>query len=172
MNETEFAVIREINSNSRPNQREIAQKVGVSLGLVNLILRRFVQKGYIKIKEIPPRRVCYMLTPKGMAEKAKKSYDYTLRTLELLKSVTNGLQEIILEERQKGMKNLIITGSGELAALAEIAFRNLNLDGVGCSISKPLLEKNKVECCFMVVKNGTSRKVDIVAELSKRGIDY
>jgi len=171
MNDKEFAVIREISQNSQPNQRAIAQKIGISLGLVNLILKRFVAKGYLKFKEIPPRRICYMLTPKGLAEKAKKSYEFTTGTIRLLKGITSGIESIILKEYQNGMKELKISGSGELAAIAEMAFRNLDLDKVICSRSQSSSKGSKVECCFLISKDGISKKIDIVYELAKCGIE-
>lgn len=172
MSEKEFAVIKEISQSSQPNQRAIAQKVGISVGLVNLIIQRFAKKGYVKLKEIPPRRVCYMLTPKGMAEKARKSYDFTAGTMRLLRSITSGIEDILMREYRNGMSELTIRGDGELAALAEMAFRNLGLAEVKYSGTEPTYEKDKTECFLLIGNNGASKKIDVVSELATRGIDY
>ena len=42
--------------------------MGIALGLTNLIIRRLVHKGWVRIIRIKPNRVRYLLTPAGMAE--------------------------------------------------------------------------------------------------------
>ena len=59
-----------------PNQRALAAKIGISVGLVNALVHRAVRKGLIKIKEVPARRYAYYLTPKGLAEKSKLVAEY------------------------------------------------------------------------------------------------
>ena len=56
------------------SQRVLAQRLGVALGLTNLLLKRLARKGSIKIVEFPKKpaarkRLRYLLTPKGIAEK-------------------------------------------------------------------------------------------------------
>jgi len=53
-------------------QRDLAQRLGVALGLTNLYLRRLATKGFIKIAEFPNKpvarkRLRYLLTPTGIA---------------------------------------------------------------------------------------------------------
>jgi predicted transcriptional regulator len=57
-------------------QRELAKRLDVSVGLVNLFIRRVVRKGYFKITTIPGRRVRYLLTSKGFAEKSRLTMSY------------------------------------------------------------------------------------------------
>ncbi len=63
------------------NQRSIAKHADLSLGMVNLILKRFIQMGYIRIKNLNGRRLNYLLTPKGMYEKSRQSCHYIQRIL-------------------------------------------------------------------------------------------
>ncbi len=130
ISEKEFAVIKEIANNHQPSQRLIARRVGISLGLTNLIIKRLVKKGCLKVSQLNPRKVSYILTPKGFAEKTKKSYYYTLRTIKTLKSLQNRIQEIILSEYRKGRHKFAIQGNNELTLLVEISLRSLNLEGL------------------------------------------
>src|SRR3546814_3869106 len=52
-------------------QRGIAADLGIAVGLVNAYLKRCVNKGLIKVQQLPKRRYAYYLTPKGFAEKSQ-----------------------------------------------------------------------------------------------------
>ena len=51
------------------NQRQLAMELGISLGLVNTYFQRVLKKGWIRAKQVKPRRWLYFLTPKGAIEK-------------------------------------------------------------------------------------------------------
>lgn len=172
INEKEFAVIREIINNYHPVQRGIAKKVGISLGLTNIIIKRLIKKGYIKIQEVPPRTIIYMLTPKGLAEKSKKSYQYTLRTIDIIKAIKENIQDIINKEYKLGAREFIVSGNGELATLAEIALRDLNIKDINYSRFDKGCRESNLQCNILVVKNGNWKKLNVLLELSKRGIYY
>ena len=125
ISEKEFAVIREISNNNLPNQRTIATKTGFSLGLTNLIIKKLIKTGYIKIRQLNRRKIQYILTPKGFSEKAKKSYNYTLKTINMLKTVKEKIQGLITEYNSRGVKEFIIVGKNEISDITEISFRTL-----------------------------------------------
>lgn len=169
INEKEFAVIREISSSHKPTQRLIAQRIGISLGLTNLIIKRLMKRGYIKIQEAPPRTIIYSLTPKGLSEKANKYYQFTLKTVNLIKTIKENISDIINKEYKLGARNFVISGSGELGIITEIAFRDVNLQGI--TYSKSEAESNDKLYCYLLVKNnGNERKIDILRELSVKGV--
>ncbi len=172
VSEKEFVVIKEISQNKNPSQRIIAKNAGISLGLTNIIIRRLIKKGYIKIGQIPPKRVQYMLTPKGLAEKARKSYHFTLRTVNLIRAVNISLRGIILDEYKNGARDLTICGNGELASLAEIAARDLKLKGVKYFRTMQENQYTKSRCVILINKNDISKKIDLISELAKRGVEY
>jgi len=184
MDNKEFAVIQQISNNKKPTQRDIAKKVGISLGLTNLIIKRLIKKGYIKIKEVPPRTIQYMLTPKGFSEKVHKSYEFTLITVNSIKTIKENIQDIIKEKHKLGVNNFTIFGDGELATLTEIAFRDLELKDICVDSKKNRLSRcpktlwddnsssSKLTCKLMISINGKKEKIDILKELSRRGIYY
>ena len=69
---------------SRPeiNQRQLARELDVSLGLTNTYFQRVLKKGWIRAKQVKPRRWLYFLTPQGALEKSRLSLSYLHRTLE------------------------------------------------------------------------------------------
>ena len=54
------------------NQRQLAQVLDVSLGLTNTYFQRVLKKGWVRAKQVKPRRWLYFLTPQGSA--GKKSF--------------------------------------------------------------------------------------------------
>ncbi|MBU1726450.1 MAG: winged helix-turn-helix transcriptional regulator [Candidatus Omnitrophica bacterium] len=170
INEKEFAVIREISNNHMPTQRHIAKNAGISLGLTNLIIKRLIKKGYIKIQEAPARTVIYTLTPQGLSEKIRKSYEFTLSTINLMSGIKSAIQDIIINEYKHGVRNFVICGYGEISAFTEIALRELNLEDIVISKSEDKDDNNKLICNLIVHDNQGKRTIDMILELSKRGI--
>ena len=124
--EKEFKVMEEVSRDKNLTQRKISQRLGLSLGMTNLIIRKLANKGYIKIKGLNRRKVQYILTPQGFAEKTKKSYRYLLRIIDSLKTMKKKIQQLILLEYEKGETHFIILGDGELADIIELSLKALN----------------------------------------------
>lgn len=139
--EKELKVIDEVSKNNHLTQREISRKVGISLGMANLILKRLARRGYIKVKGLNRRSLQYMLTPKGLAEKTEKSYRFLLMTINSLKKIKRKVQELVLEEYSRGQREFVILGKGELADLVEISLRDLDERKLKC---KRILEKEAI----------------------------
>src|SRR5512135_2723290 len=68
-------ILGELSGNDALTQRDLSKRLGIALGLVNSYIRNLAKKGYITIKAIPPKRYAYYLTPKGLAEKTRLTYD-------------------------------------------------------------------------------------------------
>lgn len=69
-------IIKEIESDSSATQRDIADKLGISLGKTNYLLRALAKKGLIKAKNFSSnpgklRKINYILTKKGFEEKLR-----------------------------------------------------------------------------------------------------
>jgi len=150
ISEKEYEVIRCINKEENFNQRLIADRTGISLGLTNLIIKRLVKKGYLKLKQLTPKKIQYLLTPKGMTEKIKKSYSFTKRTIDTLRDMKQRIQEIILKEYNKGIKKFVICGKGELVNLVEIAIRDLAFNDISYYLVSTLDDIKDNNCAIIV----------------------
>lgn len=71
---TYMRVMRVLHDEPQLNQRELAARVGVSLGKVNYCLQALAEKGWVKMQNFassPSKlRYAYVLTPSGLAQKA------------------------------------------------------------------------------------------------------
>ncbi len=66
-------ILSEIESGKEVSQRSLSRELGIALGLTNLIVRRLVRKGWVRIIRLKPNRMRYLLTPAGISEKARMS---------------------------------------------------------------------------------------------------
>ncbi|OGS18140.1 MAG: hypothetical protein A3J83_07405 [Elusimicrobia bacterium RIFOXYA2_FULL_40_6] len=127
ISEKEFLVIQEIYYNPRPDQRMIASRAGISLGLTNLIIKRLLANGYIKATQLDRKKIQYTLTPKGFSKKTRKSYNYTIKTVSLIKQFKEKFQKLIMKNYKEGMDTFEIAGNNELADILEIAVNSISL---------------------------------------------
>jgi len=125
MTENEYKLLQAVESGEASSQRKLAGHLDISLGMVNLCLRRLIKKGYIKTHGLNKRKVKYLLTPKGFTEKMKKTYHYTQKTISELSRIKSNIQNEICAQYLAGQRDFVIAGSGELADLTEIAIKNL-----------------------------------------------
>jgi DNA-binding MarR family transcriptional regulator len=130
MNDNEHKVIEEISLGRDLTQRELSKRTKLSLGAVNVILKRLARRGVVKSTNLNPRKVEYILTPKGFAEKARKSYNYMLKTVNLVKLVKEEIAKIVLEEFNRGQKKFIILGNDDLADIIELALKGFDYERV------------------------------------------
>ena len=130
ISEKELQVIEELSRTGHITQREISDKLEISLGMVNIILKRLINKGYVKVRGLSKRRLQYILTPKGFTEKARKSYKYFIKTVNTLKEMKIKIQALILEGYAKGERRFVILGEGELADIVEMSIKSLAKDGL------------------------------------------
>ena len=79
LNEREFELVNIIGARLADSQRDFSRQMDLSLGMVNMLIRRLISKGYIRIKQLNNRKVEYILTPKGFSEKVRKSIKYTFK---------------------------------------------------------------------------------------------
>lgn len=110
-----------------PNQRALARKLGISVGLVNALVHRAVRKGLIKIKHVPARRYAYYLTPKGFAEKSKLVAEYLDRSLSFFRTARQEYSEAFARCATAGHKRVVLCGAGELAEIATLAAYGLDV---------------------------------------------
>lgn len=127
----DLQLLNEVEQNAAVTQRTLANNLGVALGLTNLYLKRLARKGYIKITTIPRHRIKYLLTPQGMAEKTRLTYLYMQYSLTYYRDMRERLKVVLTERAKAGAKRIVICGTGELAELAYISLREMDLTLVG-----------------------------------------
>lgn len=123
-----LTILNEISAGNHVTQRVIADKMGVALGLVNLYLKRLIRKGYIKVSTIPSHRIKYLLTPKGVAEKARLTYEYMDYSLFLYRETRKTIREGLVSLSNQRNRRIAIYGTSEAAELTFLTLRDLGFE--------------------------------------------
>ncbi|MFH1624685.1 MAG: winged helix-turn-helix transcriptional regulator [Pseudomonadota bacterium] len=124
-------ILEEIERDSTLTQRELSKKLNISLGLVNIFMKRLVQKGYFKIKTIPRNRVKYLLTPKGLAEKSRLTFNYLQYSLGFYNEIRTLLLNIFKQLEEERVRRIVFYGVGEVAELAYLFLQQTNIELAG-----------------------------------------
>ncbi len=166
----EFKIIYEIGKDLNTTQRKISRQIGLSLGMTNLVIKKLIAKGYIKVKGLDRRRVQYILTPRGFAEKVKKTHRYLLRTIDSLKTLKEKIQDTVLEYYEKGERNFTILGRGELADIVEISLRDMGKRDMRYSRARTPQEVNSKNSIILLadrnIQKRNNRYVNILEVIS------
>ena len=84
-NPDHFDILRKIQKKPKSTQRELAEELGFSLGKLNYCLKALKNKGLIKIENFKknPNKInyIYVLTPKGISEKARLTINFMERKM-------------------------------------------------------------------------------------------
>ncbi|PQJ24048.1 MarR family EPS-associated transcriptional regulator [Limnobacter sp. SAORIC-690] len=84
--DTYYRVMRLLEENPDLTQRELAQKLGVSVGGLNYCLKALTEKGLVKMQNFANSKnkfgYVYVLTPRGIAEKARLTSNFLKRKME------------------------------------------------------------------------------------------
>jgi len=120
-------LLEAVGEEKSPSQRELARKLDISLGLVNAFVKRLARKGYFKITNLPANRIRYILTPKGMAEKTRLTYEYIQYSFGYYRQARARISEIFAR-LGKGRQRIVFWGVGELAEIAYVSLVETNLE--------------------------------------------
>jgi predicted transcriptional regulator len=177
----DLRLLEAVHEDSRVTQRGLASKLGIALGLANIYLKRMIHKGYIKVVNVQPNRISYLITPRGIAEKARLTYEFMDYSLHLYGEVRQHLREAMQDCAEAG-KRVAIYGSGEAAELAYLSLKESGLDPVavfdqnggreflGMPV-QPIADYDKVEFDLMIVAT-LDRSGQSLDELIKIGVPH
>jgi DNA-binding MarR family transcriptional regulator len=121
-------LLEELERNQSPSQRYLAKKLNVSLGLVNSFVRRLAQKGYFKVTTIPKKRARYILTPKGMAEKTRLTYEYINYSYRFYKDACQKVANTFLQLSEQGVRRVVFFGVSPIAEIAGISIQDTAIE--------------------------------------------
>ena len=119
-------ILDEIDRNPSISQRQLSDNLGVSIGIVNWHMKRFVTKGLVKLQKAPVRRYLYYLTPSGFAEKARLTAEYLNASFDLFRKGRLQYEALFGICGASGWENIVLLGDSELVELACMAHARTN----------------------------------------------
>ncbi len=134
-------LLNEVTQTPEATQRELSRRIGVALGLTNLMLRRLAKKGYIKISGTKRSRIRYLITPQGILEKSRLTYEFVQHSLQLYSRVRLFLREQLSLVAKQGHRRILLCGTGELAEIAFLTIHEMGLELVGVVDEQPTTQR-------------------------------
>ena len=134
--ERELEILTMIGEGRPLTQRALADRLGIALGLANLYLKRLAKKGYIKVVEFPRKpaagkRLRYLLTTRGIAEKSRLTYEHIAYALRLYARARETLRESLGLLPEQGSRRIALCGTGEAAELAYLTLKESGIEPIG-----------------------------------------
>ena len=109
--DVQFRILRLLQDNPEMSQRDLAKAVGASTGGVHYVLNALLEKGWIKLSNFTAsedrRRYAYVLTPRGVAEKATLTRRFLARKMaeyEALRAEIESVRAEVAEEAARETK--------------------------------------------------------------------
>ena len=124
-------LLTEVAQAPEATQRELSRRIGIALGLTNLMLRRLAKKGYIKITGTKRDRIRYLITPQGILEKSRLTYEFIQYSLQLYGRIRSFLREQFTQLAKAGHRRILLFGTSELAEIAFLTIHEMGLELVG-----------------------------------------
>ena len=121
------------------NQRQLAQELDVSLGLTNTYFQRVLKKGWVRAKQVKPRRWLYFLTPQGALEKSRLSLSYLHRTLDSFRELKGKGDEHLRILSNKGISGIHLCGENDLTEVLSFCFSGVEIELLSVIPEKSLL---------------------------------
>ncbi len=116
----DLTILEHIETEPNTTQASLAGKVGVAVGTVNWHLKRLIAKGYIKVTRAERKKLKYIITPEGIAFRAKLLVDYIQTSMGLYRLVRDRSIKAIKTVQKDGHTIIHLSGGGEVADILRL----------------------------------------------------
>ncbi len=119
--EKELELLEAIYTREEVHQRDLANVLGISLGMTNSILKRLVKKGLLTIQKVNNRNIMYAVSPDGIDAIARRSFRYFKRTIKNVVFYRQKIEDIVGTARAAGNREVVLVGGSDLDFIVEHA---------------------------------------------------
>lgn len=104
---THYGLLKTLEENPGLSQRDLAKRLGVSLGKINYCLNALVEKGSLKINNFRNSdnklAYAYLLTPYGVEDKARLTVNFLQYKMQEYERLRNEIEELKQESKKYGV---------------------------------------------------------------------
>lgn len=116
----ELTLLENIENDPDVNQATLATQLGVAVGTVNWHLKRLIAKGAVKVKRAERKKLRYIITPEGIALRARLAVDYVERSFSIYRKTRQRVKEHIAKVRAAGFDRVRILGRGDIVDICRL----------------------------------------------------
>lgn len=116
----ELTLLENIENDPDVNQSTLARQLGVAVGTVNWHLKRLIAKGYVKVKRAERKKLRYIITPEGIALRARLAVDYVERSFAIYRKTRQRVNEYLSQVKAAGHDRVRIVGKGDVVDICRL----------------------------------------------------
>lgn len=121
-------ILEHVDENPQLTNRILAAKLGCSVKLAHSVLSGMVERGLLHVKKLHSRRWDYFLTPKGISEKARLTYEFLNFSMQFYSEARKRSSQVCRDIAEENMKNVAFLGAGELAEITYLGVKEWGLN--------------------------------------------
>lgn len=118
--EADLTILQHIEEEPDTTQATLASRLGVAVGTVNWHLKRLIEKGYVKVMRAQRKKLRYIITPEGIALRARLLVDFIHSSMEMYRLVRKRSVTAINDLKSTGYTRAGIEGSGDVAEILKL----------------------------------------------------
>ena len=119
-NTRDLSLLDNIEHQPDVTQADLATQLGIAVGTVNWHLKRLISKGYVKVMRAERRKLRYLITPEGLALRARLTVDYVEQQLNLYRRVRQKVKEYTEQVKAAGFDHVRLIGEGDVADICRL----------------------------------------------------
>lgn len=116
----DLTILEKIEQNPDSTQASLADQLGVAVGTINWHIKRLIDKGYVKVRRAERRKLRYIITPEGIALRARLTVDYIQTSFHMYRLVRERALESLSEVRRTGWDRVRVQGDGDVAEVVRL----------------------------------------------------
>lgn len=118
---SELSLLEQVELDPDVNQSALATQLGVAVGTVNWHLKRLIAKGYVKVQRAERKKLRYIITPEGIALRARLTVDYIERSFDVYRKTRSRVKKHLNAIHSAGFKKVRIVGDGDIADICRLS---------------------------------------------------
>ncbi|MBG0787055.1 MAG: winged helix-turn-helix transcriptional regulator [Anaerolineaceae bacterium] len=116
----DLALLQEIEADPDVSQAMLAEELGVAIGTINWHIKRLVEKGFVKVKRARRRKLRYIITPEGIALRARLTVDYIQQSFKLFRHVRERVTTLLQKLEAMDIHTVRLDATGDVADVCRL----------------------------------------------------
>jgi DNA-binding MarR family transcriptional regulator len=116
----DLILLEKLEQNPDATQASLAVQLGVAVGTINWHLKRLIAKGYVKVRRAERRKLRYIITPEGLALRARLTLDFIQSSFRMYRLVRERSIDALLQIEKAGYSRIVIEGEGDVADICRL----------------------------------------------------
>ena len=121
---TQYNILQSLENGEQISQRQLSSQLGINVASINFAIKKLTKRGFVKMLGANPRRMRYILTPKGITEKTQIAYKFFDRNFHFYKAVRKDVEDKINSISFNDRNRIALYGVTDLMELAYLVIQD------------------------------------------------